>query len=156
MRHFAAVTWVENGKLIRSAIAAAAVAIAIGAGEPATAESTPAPSPSASAAATPAPDPAVLARAKAWYRMLQTGKLDRQQMSDVANKAITDRLVAQAQAALAPLGDPVSFDQIQTASQSGISLWVYMLTFKSGDRWKFAFGTDADGRVALLQVVPAT
>jgi hypothetical protein len=62
-----------------------------------------APSSAPSAAATDA-DAAVAARAKDWLHQIQTGKIDRSQLTDKMNAALTDSMLAQVSAQLAPLG----------------------------------------------------
>ena len=111
--------------------------------------------PSTAPAATPTPDPAIVARAKSLFKMLQTGKLDRAQLSDQANSGITDATMTQAAAQLGPLGDPVTFEQEKTGQREGSNLYLYLLTFGNGAKLAFVVGINAAGKITALGVQKA-
>jgi ABC-type transporter MlaC component len=64
---------------------------------------------SASPAAAATSDAAVTARAKDWFHQIQTGKVDRSQLDDKMNAALTDSVLSSVSAKIAPLGDPSAF-----------------------------------------------
>jgi len=114
-------------------------------------------------AAAPAPQPtapstpnaAVLARARTWFHALQIGKVDRTELNDQVNGLLTDATVKQLATQLGPLGDPVTFEQLQTGVQAGSTYYVYKMTFKDGDVFDFVFAYQGDGKVSGLRIVPA-
>ncbi len=123
---------------------------------PAPAAPTPPPQPGYSGAApTPTPNPELMARAKSWFEQLQTGKVDRSQLATATNGALTDSQLAQAKTMIGALGAPVSFVQKQGMSQGGFTYAIYLLTFADGSKIDFAFGLDAQGKVAGLRLMPA-
>ncbi len=136
-------------------IVAAALLAFAGTGVAAMAAPTAAPSPAASTAPTPTPDPAMVARAKSFFKMLQTGQLDKSQLSAEALTSLTPDKLAAAKAALAPLGDPVTFEQVATGVKGTLSYYVYLLSFGNGAKLNYVFALDAQSKVAGLQVAPA-
>jgi hypothetical protein len=59
------------------------------------------------------------------------------------------------QAQIGNLGTPVTFEQQQTMTQSGISYAVYLLTFGNAKKLNFVFAVDGQGKVAGLRLTPA-
>jgi hypothetical protein len=127
---------------------AAAFAVAIASGAASAQAATPSPTPTASA------NPEALARAKTWFAALQNAKIDRSQLTDDMNKMLTEQSVDVVSKQISPLGAPVTFEQIQTGSQSGSSYYVYNLGFKNGDHLNFVFAVDSTGKVSGLRVLP--
>lgn len=111
--------------------------------------------PPSSAPPIPLPqvDPKVTAIAKDWLHRIQTANVDRSQLTDQMSAALTPSLVQQVAAQLAPLGDPtaVSFIGFQTAG--GITVYHFLLTFKSATLNEF-LGIDAAGKIAGLRFTP--
>jgi hypothetical protein len=112
-----------------------------------------APAPAASAvppatpvAATPA-DAAVATRAKDWLHAIQTGKIDRTQLDAQANVALTDTMLSQASAQLAPLGDPTAFTLTQKLVQGTSTIYLYKVVFPSITLNEI-FVLDPDGKIA--------
>jgi len=87
------------------------------------------PGPSASAAPTAAPDAAVLARAQAWLGMMQSGKIDRAQLTPEMNAAMTDASVTSLAGEIAPFGAPTSFTQSRIVHGPTYTAYVYAVTF---------------------------
>jgi len=142
----------------RYGIIAAALVFALAAAGGSAAAAPPAsPSPAATAqaAATPTPDPAVVARAKSFFHMLQTGKIDRSQLSAQMLTVMTPEKVAQAAAQLGPYGDPVTFEQVRTGTLQGSSYYVYLLAFGDSTKLAYTFAVDGQGKVSGLTVAPA-
>ncbi|MBV8066516.1 MAG: hypothetical protein JO113_00965 [Candidatus Eremiobacteraeota bacterium] len=120
---------------------------------PAPAAASPAPVPAASAAPAAANDTAVTARAKDWFHQIQTGKVDRSQLDQKMNAALTDSLLANVSAQVGPLGNPSAFTLSKKASQGGISIYVFQMQFPSLTLYEI-FALDADGKIAGLRLTP--
>lgn len=112
--------------------------------------------PSAAPTATPsAADLKVAATARAWFVSLQHGKLlDAAQLTPAMVAALTPQVVASFEAQIGPLGDPLTFEQSKSGSQDGGTYYIYDLTFKTGDRLKFAIAFDAGGKISGLRALP--
>jgi hypothetical protein len=108
----------------------------------------------AQTAATPSPDPAMLARAKAAFAQLQSGKIDRTLLSSEMNAALTDDKLAAVKGAIGNLGTPVSFEQQRAGTQGDVRYAVYLVTFLNGPRLNFLFGVDPQGKVAGMRLLP--
>ena len=108
-------------------------------------------SPSPAAAASS--DAAVTARAKDWLRQLQTGKIDRSQLDDKMNAALTDSVLANVSAQIAPLGNPSAFTLTRKAAQGGVSIYVFKVQFASVTLNEI-LALDSDGKIAGLRLMP--
>ena len=117
------------------------------------------PSPAASAPeATPAPGPsptaAITARAKDWLHRVQTGNVDRSQLSAKMNSAFTDAQVKQVASQTGAFGDPTSFAFVDSRIVQGVTVYQYRAVFKSiTATWIFAL--DSDGKIAGMFLRPA-
>jgi hypothetical protein len=111
------------------------------------------PSPAPTAAATTAADAAVTARAKDWLHQIQTGKIDRSQLTDQMNAALTDDKLKSVSAQLAPLGDPASFTLSQSITRGTVTIYVFTVQFASGTLSE-TFALDQNGKVAGLYLKP--
>jgi hypothetical protein len=118
------------------------------------ASATPAPT-GIAPAPTASPNPAVTARSKAFYHALQTGTVDRTMLSSDASSKMTDDSLKAVKAKLAPLGDPVTFEQEMSEMQSGSMLYAYLLSFGNGTKLEFVVGYDGDGKISALALRPA-
>jgi D-alanyl-D-alanine carboxypeptidase len=113
----------------------------------------------ASPAAAPSPtvtdagDAAVTARAKDWFHQIQTGKVDRSQLDDKMNAALTDSIVAQVSAQIAPLGDPSAFTLSKKLTKGSVTGYVFAVTFPSVTIYE-TFALDPDGKIAGLFITP--
>jgi hypothetical protein len=104
----------------------------------------------AQAAATTAPassDAAVAARAQSWLHAVQNGKIDRSQLDDKMNAALTDAKLAAVAAKLAPLGEPKSFTLERKADHSPYRVYVYKVAFAKITLLE-TFTLDAAGKIA--------
>lgn len=110
-------------------------------------------------AASPSPaapaqdDAAVTARAKDWFHQIQSGKIDRSQLDDKMNAALTDSMLANVSSQVAPLGNPTTFTLSRKATQNGLSVYVFALVFPSVTLYE-AFALDPDGKIAGLTLSP--
>jgi hypothetical protein len=112
-----------------------------------------APSATPSPAATSAADAAVAARAKEWLHMIQAGKIDRSQLDAKMNAALTDTMLAQVSAQLAPLGDPTSFTLADKTTQGSYTAYIYKAVFAAITLYE-SFVLDPDGKIAGLLLKP--
>ena len=80
-------------------------------------------------AAPAASDAAVAARAQSWLHAMQNGKIDRSQLDDKMNAALTDAKLAAVSAKLAPLGEPKSFTLERKADHPPYRVYVYKVAF---------------------------
>lgn len=100
------------------------------------------------AAASPAStDAAVAARAQSWLHMMQNGKIDRTQLDDKMNAALTDAKLAAVSAKLGPLGEPQSFVLSQKTSHPPYRVYVYKVTFTKMTLYE-TFTLDAGDKIA--------
>jgi hypothetical protein len=111
------------------------------------------PTASPTAAATTPADAAVAARAKDWLHQIQSGKIDRSQLDDKMNAALTDTKLAQVSTQVAPLGDPSSFTLYRKVTNGSLSIYVYQVVFPSMTLYE-TFAFDADGKIAGLLLTP--
>lgn len=107
--------------------------------------STPSPAPAASAA--------MLNRAKSVFAQLQSGKVDRSQLTPQMNAA-SDAQLKSVQSSIAH-GSPASFEQQQSFSQGGYTYAIYLVTFADGSKVNFVFALDSQGKVAGMRVTGA-
>jgi hypothetical protein len=109
-------------------------------------------------AASPSPaaapsDAAVTARAKDWFHQIQAGKIDRSQLDDKMNAAITDSMLANVSSQVAPLGNPSAFTLSRKTTQSNVSVYIFQVQFPSMTLYE-VFALDADGKIAGLSLSP--
>jgi hypothetical protein len=106
-------------------------------------------------AATSAPtadaDAAVTARAKDWLHQIQTGKIDRTQLTDKMNAAITDSTLASVSSQLAPLGDPASFTLSSKTTKDVYTVYVFKVQWPSITLSE-TFALDQSGKIAGLYI----
>jgi hypothetical protein len=107
----------------------------------------------AQAAATSAPtaDAAVTARAKDWLHQIQTGKVDRTQLTDKMDAALTDSMLASVSAQLAPLGDPTSFTLSAKTTKDVYTVYVFKVQWPSVTLSE-TFAVDQTGKIAGLYI----
>jgi hypothetical protein len=135
---------------------AAVLAASLGAVIPASAQ-TAAPSalPSPSPSATPSAAPSAYARAKEWLHRVQTGDLDRKQLTDKMNAAITPDSLKTVSAQMAAYGEPVSMVLQGVRTEGDTTFYDYLVTFK-GAKLEYFFDVDKDGKISGLGFRPAT
>jgi hypothetical protein len=86
-------------------------------------------------------DPAVTVRAKDALHRVQTGTVDRAQLAEEYNAALTDATLTKAKTQLAALGEPQDFNFEGKAVRGNVTAYVY--------RVKFPQGPDLDEMIAL-------
>lgn len=125
--------------------AALVLALSLPAAAVLAASPTPAVSPAATASATPA------TRAKEWLHRLQTGSIDRAQLTDAMSALLTDATVASVAAQVGPLGDPLSMKLTESKTASGNTAYIYKVEFANDSTLYFVFVLDADGKISGLR-----
>jgi len=123
------------------------------------ASATPTPASTASPSPTPtasvsAADQKVLDRAKTWYGMLQTGKIDRAQLTKDMNDALTPAKVEAISQQLKPLGAPSSFTQKDLSAVGAYTVYHYNVAV-SGGTLVMTFALDKSGQIAGINLRPA-
>jgi len=113
----------------------------------------PSPIPSATTAAAAASDPAVMARAKDWLHQIQIGKVDRSQLTDKMNAALTDATLSQVSSQIGSLGAPTSFTLTKKLTQGSLTIYIYTVAFPSLTISE-TFVLDQDGKIAGLLLRP--
>lgn len=98
-------------------------------------------------------DPKVAAMAKDWLHRIQTGNVDRSQLTNEMSAALTPALVQQVGAQLAPLGDPTSVSFVGSQTAGGITIYQFVLTFKASTVNEY-IGIDGAGKIAGLRFTP--
>jgi hypothetical protein len=112
------------------------------------------PSPTATASLSAA-DQKVLDRAKTWYGMMQTGKIDRTQLTKDMNDALTPEKVAAISQQLKPFGAPSSFTQKDSSVVGSYTVYHYNVGI-SGGVLVMTFALDKSGQIAGLNLRPAS
>jgi hypothetical protein len=108
----------------------------------------------AEATAVPLPENRALTkRAKDWLHRVQSGTIDRSQLTQTVNDALTEDIVKQGVAKLGPLGTPLSFTYRETKSFPPNTVYVYTVTFKKSTMYWF-FSTDDAGKISGFQLLP--
>lgn len=102
---------------------------------------------------SPAPFPTgVTARAKEWLNRLQTGSIDRSQLTSAVSDELNDQLVKATQDKLAPLGTPVAFTPADVHHVNGQTAYVYKVDFKNDTTIYFIFVLDdGSGKISGLR-----
>jgi len=104
---------------------------------------------------TPAPneDLSITARAKEWIHRVQTGKIDRSQLSVAMSKALTPELVAGAKAQFSRLGPPRLLTYLRKTAQDSSTVYVYRVDFAS-DSLNMILSIDSTGKIDGLLFRP--
>ena len=104
---------------------------------------------------TPAPneDLSVTARAKEWIGRIQTGRIDRSQLSAAMSKALTPDLVAGAKAQFGRLGPARTLTYLGKSTQGASTVYVYRVDF-ARDSLNLIFSIDAAGKIDGLLFRP--
>jgi len=142
---------------LRSLIAIASIAaISCLAGAPIYAQSAPpvhGASPDAAQASPGADDVediAVTARAKDALHRVQTGTLDRTQLTDEYNQVLTDDTLADARTQLSPLGEPATFVYEAKVARGDVTAYVYRVTFAQGAGIDEMIAIDSANKIVRL------
>ncbi len=117
------------------------------AGSPAPAVS---PAATASASATPA------ARAKEWLHRLQTGAIDRTQLTDKMSAVLTDAEVKTLSDKVGPLGDPTDMKLVKTKPYADGTVYIFVVTFPNDTTLTYVFAIEtASGKISGLSLSQA-
>jgi hypothetical protein len=106
------------------------------------------------ATSAPTADPKIDARAKDLLGQAQAGNFDRSQFTSDMSAALSDTVVANVKAALAPLGTPNTIALRAHYDVDGNSVYLYRLTFKDAS-WNEQLALGADGKITGLYFRPA-
>ena len=120
-------------------------------GDAPTPAASPSPQPSSS---TMTIDEKVLGRAKSWFAMLQSGTIDRSQLTQPMNDALTADKLTQISTQLKQLGAPASFTQIDSGPVGPYTVYHYRVGFAAG-ALIMTVGLDSSGKIAGLNLAPA-
>jgi hypothetical protein len=99
---------------------------------PAQSTPRPVPIPAASAAVLPAA-PAIMLRAREWFHRMQTGDIDRTQLTTAVSTEYTDALVKTVATMTGALGDPNGFTYIDKLDFASSSLY-FLFTLDGADK----------------------
>ncbi|MBV9972414.1 MAG: beta-lactamase family protein [Candidatus Eremiobacteraeota bacterium] len=104
---------------------------------------------------TPAPneDLSVTARAKEWIGRIQTGRIDRSQLSATMSKALTPDLVAGAKAQFGRLGPARTLTYLGKSTQGASTVYVYRVDF-ARDSLNLILSIDVAGKIDGLLFRP--
>lgn len=113
------------------------------------ASAAPAPAASAAPAISRVEDPAVTVQAKEILHRVQTGTVDRTQLSDDYNRLLTPDSLLRAGTQLAALGEPTKFAFDGKLTQGTVTAYVYHVTFVDGDLDEL-LAIDGDHKIVRL------
>ena len=98
----------------------------------------------------PNADTARDARAKLWLRRVQSGEIDRTQLTPGLSALLDDATVKADAADFGPLGEPLDFTYAAKRDQpGGTTIYVYRVRFKSA-AMTWWFGLDQRGKISAL------
>ena len=92
-------------------------------------------------------------RARDVFKRLASASLDATQLTPVAAKRLTTKLMTQAKSQLGKLGAPTKFEQTDKYVFGLETVYSYRLTFKTGVLG-FVVSLDPAGKVGALSVLP--
>ncbi len=96
------------------------------------------------------------ARAKAWLLRVQSGTIDRSQLTPQLSALLDAAAVKSDAAEFGPLGEPLGFTYADKREQpGGTTIYVYRVRFKSA-AMTWWFGLDARGKISALLLNRAT
>jgi CubicO group peptidase (beta-lactamase class C family) len=98
--------------------------------------------------------PAVTARVRDWLRRFETGDIDRSQLSDTMNKALSQDIIDASKAQLGPLGTPESLVYLGKDDADGSTYYAYLATFSQG-AFRILMSLDTAGKISGYRLVPA-
>jgi hypothetical protein len=101
------------------------------------------------------PDAAVMVRAKDWLHRLETGDIDRTQLSPQMSAFLTPDRAKQFAAQIGVLGDPTSFTFVSKQTMGGYTVYTYRAAFKGGV-FNETFAIDSAGKIGGLRLSPPT
>lgn len=99
-------------------------------------------------------DAAVTARAKALWKQITVGPLDRAQLTGKMSKDLTPELLAQVKTQLASLGSPSSWVYKGKSVTGGTTSYSYSVKFTSGTTLDLVMSVDKDGKISSYALTP--
>ncbi len=96
-------------------------------------------------------DPAITALARQWVHRMQTGDIDKSQLSAAFAKHLTPQGVAGMKEGLAPLGNPTSFVYRGKSKANGATAYQYSVGFK-GATLDLTIAVDDQGKISELGI----
>jgi D-alanyl-D-alanine carboxypeptidase len=93
-------------------------------------------------------------QALALYRQLQQGKIDRSLLAPNLSDYFTSQALADFQASLGPLGEPLSLRQTETAARGGMIFRSFLITYPK-QRLRLTTYTYPDGKLEQYLIAPA-
>ncbi|MBV9270330.1 MAG: beta-lactamase family protein [Candidatus Eremiobacteraeota bacterium] len=96
-------------------------------------------------------NPAITALARRWIERMQTGDIDKSQLSPAFARHLTPQLVGGMKQELAPLGAPTSLIYRGKSKAKGSMAYQYSVGFK-GARLDFTIAVDGDGKISALGI----
>ncbi len=111
------------------------------------------PTPAPVAGPTAPSDAVVEGWARSWLRGMQTGNIDRSQLDDQMNAALTPDTVKSIQPQLDALGEPIAVTQVNKVTQGGYTAYIFRLRFDNGN-WTEYLTLDSNYKVAGLRFTP--
>jgi CubicO group peptidase (beta-lactamase class C family) len=88
------------------------------------------------------------------YRGLQQGRIDRSLLSQNLSDYFTPEALADFQSSLAPLGEPLSFNQVRESLRGGMTFRVFTIVYP-GKHLTLTTYTYPDGKLEQYQIAPA-
>lgn len=99
-------------------------------------------------------DAAITARAKATWAMFISGNVDRSQLDDRMNKAMTPQVLSAAADQFKPLGAPQSWVYRGKKLVDGYMTYEYLVTFGSGVKLNVTMSLNRDGKISGYFAAP--
>jgi len=92
------------------------------------------------------------ARATEWLHRLQTGTIDRTQLTPAVDRGLTAAVVTRLANQLGPLGDPVAMKLTETKPPvAGNTPYIFKVDFKNDSTVYFIFVLDPNGKISGLR-----
>ena len=110
----------------------------------------------AAAAAKPVAgeDPKITARVKRVWNSLQSGTLDRSELSDRVNAELTPAVVARSSEQLKGLGAPTAWTYAGSTATGSTTTYKYRVEFATGDTFTVTMSVEAGGKITDFAIDP--
>jgi hypothetical protein len=95
-------------------------------------------------------DPAVTVRAKDALHRVQTGTVDRAQLTQELSSALSNDALSRASTALGALGEPQRYEFAGKAARGNLNVYVYHVTFNKGVKLDEVIAFDDTNKIARL------
>ena len=104
--------------------------------------------------AAPGEDPAITKLAQEWWTEFSSGKIDRSQLTERADKNLTDARLARVRVLWGALGTPESWIFKGKRESRGVTEYSYRVTFPDGRVRNVTMALTADGKLAGYTAIP--